>query len=258
MDRSLDPGYALAHQQRDHATDPRRITVINKTGVAAMMAVVGLFSVWLTSGLHASSATTVDTRSALYSEIAERQTQGQELLAQQQSLQTQYNELQNEMLNPVGQEILRRTNEYAIWSGTTAVEGPGLVITISDSPSVSDNTAESEDRVQDYDLQQVINALRASGAEAISINGQRLTATTPVRSAGAAVLVDLQPTASPYRIEAIGDPSSMRSRFAQSTAMTLLLTLSSNHGIEHSIQSSDQLVMPAGRATDTYLTPVDE
>ena len=59
-------------------------------------------------------------------------------------------------------------------------------------------------RVLDVDLQSVVNALWAAGAEAIAINGQRLTATSTIRAAGDAVLVDYRPVTSPYEVAAIG------------------------------------------------------
>ena len=67
-------------------------------------------------------------------------------------------------------------------------------------------------RVQDGDLQLVVNALWAAGAEAVSINGQRLGPTTAIRFAGEAVLVDFRPVTSPYEISAIGDPGRAAAR----------------------------------------------
>ena len=55
----------------------------------------------------------------------------------------------------------------------------------------------------------MVNALWAAGAEAISINGQRLGPTTAIRFAGEAVLVDFRPVTNPYEISAIGDPDTL-------------------------------------------------
>ena len=63
--------------------------------------------------------------------------------------------------------------------------------------------------MRDDDLQLVVNALWAAGAEAISINGQRLGPTTAIRFAGEAVLVDFRPVTNPYEISAIGDPDTL-------------------------------------------------
>ena len=63
--------------------------------------------------------------------------------------------------------------------------------------------------MRDGDLQLVVNALWAAGAEAISINGQRLGPTTAIRFAGEAVLVDFRPVTNPYEVSAIGDPDTL-------------------------------------------------
>ena len=62
-------------------------------------------------------------------------------------------------------------------------------------------------RVYDRDLQDVVNALWLAGAEAMSINGQRLTAATAIRSAGEAILVNSRPLSPPSLVHAIGNPA---------------------------------------------------
>jgi uncharacterized protein YlxW (UPF0749 family) len=86
-------------------------------------------------------------------------------------------------------------------TGLARVRGDGVVVTVDDAPSAVDAvTGEGADlgRVLDRDLQYIANALWAGGAEAVAINGQRLTATTTIRSAGRAILVDFRPVTGPY------------------------------------------------------------
>ncbi|MFM1986638.1 MAG: hypothetical protein RIS18_855 [Actinomycetota bacterium] len=94
-----------------------------------------------------------------------------------------------------------------IFSGLSSVKGKGLEITISDAPKT--DSLESEDiglaKVYDTDLQLLVNALWASGAESISINDRRLTTTSAIRSAGEAILVNYRPLLQPFIIAAIGD-----------------------------------------------------
>src|SRR5439155_24527639 len=71
-------------------------------------------------------------------------------------------------------------------------------------------------RITDRDLQIVVNALWSAGAEAVAVDGRRLTATTTIREAGGAILVDFFAVASPYHIEAIGDPDRLLPRFVDS------------------------------------------
>lgn len=107
-----------------------------------------------------------------------------------------------------------------ILSGLVAVTGPGVVITLSDSrkrPPNADELSPDEYReltkpyiIHDQDIQAVLNELRAAGAEAISVNDQRVIATTAVRCVGPTVLVNSTPTnPSPVKILAIGDPDGL-------------------------------------------------
>lgn len=93
----------------------------------------------------------------------------------------------------------------AMQAGTVALRGRGLEIELSDSPRLS-ATGEDADafRIHDADLQLVVNALFAAGAEAVSVNGSRLVATTPIRAAGATIVVNFRPLTPPYRVAAIG------------------------------------------------------
>jgi uncharacterized protein YlxW (UPF0749 family) len=102
-------------------------------------------------------------------------------------------------------ERAQRLRELGTAAGTTALTGPGLVVKLSDS-SRRPSTAEeaSAFRIHDADMQLVANALFASGAEAVSINGSRLVATSPIRAAGSTIVVNFRPLIQPYEVVAIG------------------------------------------------------
>lgn len=94
--------------------------------------------------------------------------------------------------------------------GTTEVKGPGVVITISDA-NMSQSTLSSildpyNLLVHDLDLLEIINELRNAGAEAISINGQRVVNTTEVSCDGNVIMINDEKIASPFVINAIGLP----------------------------------------------------
>lgn len=97
-----------------------------------------------------------------------------------------------------------------IMAGTVAVKGPGIRLVLDDS-----NTPRQpgEDPnlfiLHDDDLLKVINELRAAGAEAISVNGQRLTALSEIRCAGPTISINNTRTAPPVEILAIGDPATL-------------------------------------------------
>ena len=105
-------------------------------------------------------------------------------------------------------------------------------------------------RVQDYDIQLVVNALWSAGAQAISVNEHRLTSTSAIRSAGEPILVDLVGQSHPYRIEAVGDPDTLPAYFARSLGQEHLILLGSRYGITSSVSQDDDLELRAGRAPD--------
>ena len=80
-------------------------------------------------------------------------------------------------------------------------------------------------------MRSVVNELWRDGAEAIAVNGMRLTPTSAIRFAGDAVLVDFQPIASPYTIEAIGDGRRLATAFAASAVASRYQTLAGVDGI---------------------------
>ena len=95
--------------------------------------------------------------------------------------------------------------------GLTDVTGSGIVITLKDNNNVKRSNLEPLDNIELYlvhagDLVEVINALRNAGAEAISINGQRITNFTSVYCAGNVVVINGEKISSPIEINAIGSP----------------------------------------------------
>jgi uncharacterized protein YlxW (UPF0749 family) len=129
---------------------------------------------------------------------------------------------------------------------------PGLLITVANADPTADadpvGGAAEEDprgRVRDGDLQQVVNALWASGAEAISINGQRLGPLTAIRFAGEAVLVDFKPVTNPYEISAIGDPDTLATRFVLNPDVQALGFISKSFGLRFDYARRDELTLPA-------------
>lgn len=245
MERPLDPGYAAAARRKVTGQEPppslrRRLVIVVLTvaiGVGVVLAALDLRE----PQTQANSA-----RDLITEQIRDRTAGTAELRAENGGLREEISELQTQVLGAEAEELLSRTSALEVAVGTTAVTGPGLVVTVEDSARAQAGEPGSElERVQDRDLQLMVNGLWASGAEAIAINGHRLTALTAIRAAGEAVLVDLQPMTSPYEVEAIGDPEAMRSEFARSGAQAHLSVLSSAYSIPHAVSEGSELELPA-------------
>ncbi|HEY5980887.1 MAG TPA: DUF881 domain-containing protein [Microlunatus sp.] len=126
--------------------------------------------------------------------------------------------------------------------GTVAATGPGVTITVDDAPGPQND---ARDRVLDLDLQILVNGLWESGAEAISINGHRLSTLTAIRGAGEAITVDYRSLTRPYVIEAIGDQRTLPATFAQTSAGAWWNDLSRNRGMTFSLTGVDELTLDA-------------
>ncbi|HKX24847.1 MAG TPA: DUF881 domain-containing protein, partial [Actinomycetota bacterium] len=95
------------------------------------------------------------------------------------------------------------------------------------------------------DLQLVVNALWAAGAEAVAVNGRRVTATTAIRQAGDAVLVNFNAVSSPYRVQAIGDPAKLRSRTLGSDLGRQFALWTQVYGLGFAVRSAEAITVPA-------------
>ena len=126
--------------------------------------------------------------------------------------------------------------------GTVAATGPGVVVTVDDAPGSGTDT---RDQVLDIDLQILVNGLWQSGAEAVAVNGHRLSTLTAIRGAGQAITVDYTSLTAPYRVEAIGDPKTMPATFAQTSAGAWWNDLSRNRGMTFSMSGVDSLTLGA-------------
>ncbi len=105
-------------------------------------------------------------------------------------------------------------------------------------------TAPDQGKVIARDLQIIVNGLWQAGAEAISVNGHRLTSRAAIRFAGAAILVDYRPLTRPYVITAIGDPGSLSADFAAGDGGSYLKSLEANYKIRGDIKEHDPVVVP--------------
>jgi len=129
-----------------------------------------------------------------------------------------------------------------ILAGLVDVEGPGLIITLDDSKAPADPNADPNTfLLHDSDILQVINELRAAGAEAISINDQRILATTEIRCAGPTVSINNTRYSAPYIVKAIGDPKILKNSL---TMRGGIIDLLKQFQIEVKIEEANKIVVP--------------
>ena len=110
----------------------------------------------------------------------------------------------------ISPEELLTMEELRMKAGLTALEGSGVIVRMDDS-NMTTRRGENPNLyvIHDEDILRIVNELRAAGAEAISINGQRLTATSEIRCAGPTLSVNNVRSAPPFEVIAIGDKNSL-------------------------------------------------
>jgi uncharacterized protein YlxW (UPF0749 family) len=257
----LDAGYSDAAERKQAAGGavPLRRTGFLLRTIALVL--TGLLLAVAYQQTVAAKPESTDLRHNLAGDVVERQ---EEAAAQQKTadqLRTQVTRLRDSVL--VGSDAAALRNLEAT-VGVQAVTGTGAVISLADGPQPTDPVTGKTDtnpddfygRVLDSDLQIVANELWRDGAEAIAINGQRLTATSAIRIAGSAILVDFVPLSQPYQIVAIG-PSDLASRFSASGTAAEYRRLHDTYGMKVSIDQRAKLTAPAAPdAALQYATPL--
>lgn len=102
-------------------------------------------------------------------------------------------------------------DELSKISGTVDLKGEGITIVLTDGTNVKDPEKRSDSLVHDSDVLTVVNELKAAGAEAISVNGQRIISTSAIRCVGPVIQVNYQKVAAPFEIKAIGNSQYLES-----------------------------------------------
>lgn len=240
MRQPVDADYAAAARRRSDLPRPESLT---RSGLVLVVAIaLGLLLSGAVVGLRAPAQALQSSRAVLLDELADRSAQAEALSTANAELSGEIDALQQAALAGRNPELLARLETDQLVSGAAAVAGPGLVIQLADAPSGQDRP-DPESRVQDLDLQVVVNGLWAAGAEAISVNDVRLTSLSAIRSAGQAILVDLVPLSSPYTVQAVGDPTDLQTAFARTSAASHLALLASTYGIDVRTSAATELVL---------------
>ncbi|MFF4054171.1 DUF881 domain-containing protein [Streptomyces sp. NPDC001668] len=253
MDHSLDDGYAEAAARKKAAGDgglPR--TLRAKLGLAVGLVLAALVVTVGAAQARVAAPVVAKEREELIDRI-DRETETADKLEESvDQLRGDVSTRQREALKQSGDS--GQADLVGILSGATEVHGPGVKLVVNDAKEATTggdgNPRETSGfsdtgRVRDRDMQRVVNGLWQSGAEAVSINGQRLTALSAIRAAGDAILVDNKPLVPPYTVLAVGDGQRLSTRFQDSADGLYLHALEENYGIRTAISVEDDLRLPA-------------
>jgi uncharacterized protein YlxW (UPF0749 family) len=247
----LDPGYAAAAKRRDPGTVSHWY---DRVAVAVGCLLVGFLLVVAYVHAHRSAPAAARVHDSLVSRVRSAQHTADALSARLDAVERQLASLRAGALPDSG-ALAQQLAGAELAVGLLAVDGPGMTVTLSEpatapaspTPGRGGSTPiEATNILTDRDVRSVVNELWHDGAEAVAVNGVRLTPTSAIRFAGQAVLVDFQPITSPYRISAIGDANQLVTDFAQSEVASRYQTLKGVDGIGFSFDESQHVAMPAG------------
>ncbi len=202
--RPMDPLFTDAMLVQHDEKPAAKVAM--KTISFLICVIIGLSFVIAVQTLHENSREKVRQEEA--NQLTESTQRYEDLQSDVEDLRSQI-----ETLSKYSTTTVKTPDSDRIRNGTVEVEGPGISVTLADPATLDDSqdgsSADGKRKVADTDIQLFVDRLWASGAEAISVNGQRLGPQTSVRGAGGKVLVGFVAVQSPYVIEAIGNPATM-------------------------------------------------
>lgn len=251
MDHSLDEGYAEAAARREAggtAGVPRKLRV--KLGLAAGLVLIALVVTLGAAQARVSAPVVAKERQELIDRIDGETHAADSLESEVEKLRTDVGERQRAALLQHGGD---QGELVALLSGATPVEGPGVKLVVDDADETDQGTDgprgtsgfADTGRVRDRDMQRVVNGLWESGAEAVAINGQRLTALSAIRAAGDAILVDNRPLVPPYTVLAVGNGKKLAATFRSSADGQYLQALHDGFDIRTSLSDQKTVRLPA-------------
>lgn len=231
-------------------------------GLLAPVVFVAAGALMVTSAVTSGGT---DLRPARYenlADLARSETQRVQGLRQRSAeLDQEITQLTQEVKGPALREARRRVSALKGPAGLTPVEGPGITVTLQDAPKAVQESAGAQVAdaiVHQQDIQAVADAMWLGGAEAMTIQGQRVVTTTGIKCVGNTVLLHGVTYSPPYVISAIGDVASMRASIANNPYIRAYRQAVAEWQLGWDIKVEDRITAPAfdGPTDLSYARPV--
>lgn len=241
--------YLNAHAlDEDYATSSVRTTARPRAAAPwAVLAVAAFVLLLITAATQASSNTASDQRERadLIHQLENRKASANQGAERVERLHNEVGRLRARLVNneKLSTGMRDQLSLLSVRGGTVPVEGPGVEIAVDDAP----NAESDRSKVLDTDLQQLVNGLWQAGAEAVSVNGQRLTSLSAIMGAGIAITVNFTSLERPYVVRAVGDPATLPARFGATDGGQAWLDLHQQVGLQFNIRTSPSMSLPAAR-----------
>jgi len=271
MAGAVDEGYANAAARRGAQPVP---TVVRPTagaarplglrgrtaiGAAVALALAGALFATAAVATHRGNAAANRDRKQLVAQVTLQTAATNALERQVSTLSTQVSNARTSALSLTdrGAGLLSQIKQLEPVDGAVPVVGTGVRVILDDAPASHAAGSDGSGVIVDSDLRAAVNGLFIAGAQAVSINGQRLTAQTAIREAGGAILVDFRPLSPPYTIDAIGPPS-LGSTFSSSETGQLFVTDHQLYGLGFTVDDHQRLTLPSAASVVVhYAKPLE-
>jgi uncharacterized protein YlxW (UPF0749 family) len=196
--------------------------------------------------LRASSVTDLDTV------VRQQRERADDLQRQVATLTREVDKLGKGVDDAQVTELQRQVDELRGPAGFEEVHGPALTVVLKDAPKDEIDRAVEKGEVtpdelvvHQQDIQAVVNALWSGGAEAMTLQKQRVISTTGIKCVGNTVVLHGVPYAPPYEITAIGDLDALQTALDSSDYIAGYRTYVDAHNLGYEVSTKDDVSMPA-------------
>lgn len=217
-----------------------------------------LFIIWMILGLllvtsfyaqqNIKALATGSRKKVLIATIKDLEQERNGLKSELERLRNKISEYEKEAAADEGvlSTFTQKLSSLELAAGLVPVQGPGIAVTLGDSPNVPPSKNPNDYIIHDTDIRSVVNALWSGGAEAISINNQRIVSSTSIRCAGNTVLVNSTRLATPYEIKAIGNKKQILEATEDDNEVKRLLgSYAETYNLIVNIEELDKITIPA-------------
>lgn len=213
-----------------HVDDPEPLgrSIAWSWRTALVLALFGALATLAAGQTRVDRPIVQEQRSALVSNLEERSADLAESQERVAALDAEIAELQGVA------DARRNDSDQAALIGAGEVRGPALRVTLTSE----------ESPVSVFDIQRTVNGLWGAGAEAVAVNGQRMTTLSAVRTANDAIVINYEFVSPPYVVTAIGDTESMGERF-ELVDGGQHLRRRGDEGLGVEIETIDRVTLPA-------------
>jgi uncharacterized protein YlxW (UPF0749 family) len=240
--RSLDADYEHVAARRRTSGQARSTRPVPRRTAGLVLLVFGLLVTVAAVQTNRNSSASDASRESLIRQVTLRRQGLTDLQQQLSRVDGRVLDLKAQLssLSSADRTTVSRTQRLEARTGFGAVRGPGVQISVNSAPGSAGTQL-----VRDSDLTLLSDALWAAGAEAISVNGQRLTALGAFRNVGTQILLNSQPVNPPYVFDVVGDPDSLPANLLSSSIGEKWYALKASLGFHVDVHNGGTMTLPA-------------